>query len=426
MADDKQTMRVKRAHLTMMKHKDTALYSGVMLMGKTEVVDGQFTAYTDGVNKRYSRQFLETVNTEAKLRGLILHENLHIALKQVMHGKAMFKENPKLANVAADLVVNDVIKNITSTVKNDELLVELPDGALYDPEFHNWSMRDIYRHLRKENPEPEKGKGDGQSDGQSGDGNGGQDNDPQGGSTSSKKVVINGQERDAEFDEHDFDGQMEADPEEVKKMHEAVDKALREGGILAGRLGGDIPKVIGELLEPKVDWREALREFVTSATRGKDELTWRRLNKRHIVNDFYLPTDVQDSVGEIVVAMDTSGSIGHQLTKFVAELASICETCQPEKVRVLWWDYDVHGEQVFEDNYTNLVHMLKPQGGGGTRVTSVSEYINKHRLEPDCVIVLTDGFVEGDVRWEVSSPTLWVITDYDFKPKAGKVVMLKD
>lgn len=406
-ASDKQEMRVKRAHLTMMKHPDTALYSGVMLMGKTEVVDGSFTAYTDGVNKRYCRAFLQSVDTEAKLRGLILHENLHIALKQVMHGKAMFKENPKLANVAADLVVNDVIKNITSKI-NDELLVDLPDGALYDPKFHNWSMAEIFRHLRKEN-EDNKSGGRGSGDG-SGD-----------------KVIVNGQQCDAEFDEHDFQDAVDADPQEAKELHDAVDRALREGGILAGRLGGNVPRVIGELLEAKLDWREVLRDFVQSSIKGKNELTWRRLNKRHMVNDFYLPSDEQETVGEIVVAIDTSGSImGEQLTAFISELASICEACQPDKVRVIWWDHSVHGEQVFEGNYTNLAHMLKPQGGGGTRVSSVSEYLVKNRITPECVVVLTDGYVEDDIKWDTTAPTLWVYTHRNFKPSVGKVVKLED
>ena len=78
---DKQETRIKRAHIALMKHPETALYSGVMLMGTTEVVDANFTAYTDGVNKKYSRAFLESITDESKCRGLVLHENLHVATK---------------------------------------------------------------------------------------------------------------------------------------------------------------------------------------------------------------------------------------------------------------------------------------------------------------------------------------------------------
>jgi hypothetical protein len=158
---------VKKAHIALMKHPETALYSGVMLMGKSEVVDeGCPTAYTDGVNKVYGRKFLETVDTEPKVRGLVLHENLHVALKQLPRGKDMFDENRKLANIAADLVVNNIIEDIKGTVNgSSERIVALPDGAVYDPMFQNWSMREIYNYLKKNCKGGKKGKG-GQQGGQ--------------------------------------------------------------------------------------------------------------------------------------------------------------------------------------------------------------------------------------------------------------------
>ena len=140
-----QETAIKRAHVALMKHPETALYSGVILMGESSVVDEKFTAYTDGLNKRYSRWFLDKIDKESKKRGLVLHENLHIALKQTIFGKAMFNENPKMANLAADFVVNDVIENIKGTIGgSSERIVELPDGAVYDEMFHDWSMLQVF------------------------------------------------------------------------------------------------------------------------------------------------------------------------------------------------------------------------------------------------------------------------------------------
>jgi predicted metal-dependent peptidase len=83
----------------------------------------------------------------------------------------------------------------------------------------------------------------------------------------------------------------------------------------------------------------------------------------------------------------------------------------------------VHAEQVFTDNYSNLATMLKPVGGGGTNVSSVAEYITDKKLTADCVIVFTDGYVEGDVKWDISTPTLWMITaNRRFNPPTGKTV----
>jgi predicted metal-dependent peptidase len=432
---DKQESRIKRAHIMLMKHQQTALYSGVMLMGNTEVVDGSFSAYTDGVNKKYCRQFVENIKEDSKLRGLVLHENLHVALKQLPRGRDMWKEDAKLANVAADLVVNDIIVNITGCVdKTTERIVELPDGGLHDAKYSNWSMREIYEDLKKQNPQRKKpkpqdggtpcpkgsGQGDGDSKPQGGEPQNGQDDD---------KINVNGKQydlSDPRLDEHDMAGTQELSADEIKELDGKIDRALREGGILAGRVGGNIPRSISDLLQPQIDWREELAQFVTSATKGSDEFTWRKMNKRQMANDIYMPSVENEAVGEVVVAIDTSGSIGsEEITEFATELVAICNACSPEQVRVLWWDTKVHGEQMFtEKDYGNLAGLLKPLGGGGTHVSSVSEYIVKNGIRAECVLVFTDGYVESNIKWGITSPTLWMIThNRGFTPPVGKSVM---
>lgn len=438
-----QETLLKRAHIALIKHPQTTLFTGVILMGKNEIEDdpnSTFTAYTNGVDKRYSRTFLATIKTEAQRRGLVLHENLHIALKHMIRGMHMMKENPKLAGVAADLVVNDIIYQTEGTIQgSDERIVMLPDGAIHDPMFRGWSMREIYEYLKKTNEE-DKPKGKPCEDGEKPDDDGdeGQDegsNDPPPRGTEDKPkpgtVIVNGKEYPLDqADEHDISDTQEMTGEELKELDQDIDKAIREGGIVAGRMGVDMPRAITEMLAPVVDWKEALRDFITSSVKGKDEFSWRRLNKRQLANDIYLPGVDDETLSEVVVAIDTSGSIGgEELALFAKELASICEAASPDKVRVLWWDTMVHGEQVFIHNYSNIEKMLKPQGGGGTRAGCVSEYINKNMIIADCVIVFTDGYLETNVTWNVPSPTLWLITKRnDFTPPAGgrKVMVRKD
>lgn len=385
-----QETRLKKAHIALMKHPETALYSGVMLMGKSSVEDEKFTAYTDGVNKRYSREFISKLS-DAELRGLVLHENLHVALKHIQRFKKEFKAEPMLVNASADYVVNDIILTL-----NDRNFLDLPQDRLYDPKYHNWSVREVYEDLKKER----------------------KDNNSSQGGTQYKTL-----------DDHDFEASKDMTEAEAKELSAKIDKALREGGILAGRMGAKVPRTIQDLLEPKVDWREVLREFVTSATRGSDEYTWHRFNKRLMANDIYMPSMENESIGELVVAIDTSGSIdGVVLTEFASELSSICNVCMPSKVRVLWWDTEVHGEQVFSpEDYGNLKDILKPQGGGGTMVSSVSDYINIKKVNSEAVIVFTDGYLEQDIKWNISAPTLWLITQAkDFTPPSGKVVKKND
>lgn len=383
-----EEMRIKKAHISLMKHPETALYSGVMMMGTTEVIDEDITAYTDGVNKRYGRKFLqEMCKDQLEVNGLVLHENLHIVFRQLIHNLDLFKEDRKRANKAADYVVNAVIHNL-----KDKSLAKLPEGGCYDPKYDNMNMREVYRLLKEEE---ENGGGSGSESG--------------GG--------------DYQFDDHDTDQKLT--PEQMKEVDARIDRALREGALLAGRLGVEIPRGITEILEAKVDWRDALRDFVTASCKGKDEFTWRKFNRRLLPNDMYLPSVESETIGEVVVAIDTSGSIDQaQINEFAGELKAICEAVEPEAVRVLWWDTKVHGEQKFlPQDYDRMGSLLKPKGGGGTCVSCVSEYINKQLIKAECVIVFTDGYVENNVKWELSMPSLWLVTHRkDWTPPVGKVV----
>jgi len=397
-----EEQRIKKGHIALMKHPETALWGGVMMMGATEVVDEAITAYTDGINKKYGRTFLQTIcPTQAEVNGLILHENLHIGLRHHLHGADMFKEDGDKANKAADYVVNDMIMEIS---KKYPELVQLPKGGLYDPQYHNMSMREIYKLLKSK-----KGGGGGggkpDKEGEKGSGSGG---------------------GEYEFDKHDFGKPMTQ--EEAKEMDGKIDRAIREGALLAGRLGIDLPRSVTDLLNPVIDWKKELADFVTSSCKGKDEYTWRKFNRRLISNDIYLPTVENETIGEVVVAIDTSGSIGQeQLNEFASELVSICEAVSPDAVRVLWWDTKVHGEQLFTDNYDQIGSMLKPLGGGGTRVSSVAEYINKKKINAECVLVFTDGFLESDVVWNISAPTLWMVTENrNWTPPTGKKVFMEN
>ena len=179
------------------------------------------------------------------------------------------------------------------------------EGGCYDPKYHNMNMREVYRLLKQEQEQQPQG-----GDGQEGDGDGN-------GSGSGEY----------QFDEHDVDGAVPEGGDAVeiaKEIDMRVDRALREGALLAGRLGIDLPRAITEILDPQVNWRHELADFVTASCRGNDEYTWRKFNRRQIANDIYLPTVEDETIGEVVVPIDTSGSIGQeQLNEFAGELVSI-------------------------------------------------------------------------------------------------------
>jgi len=385
--------RLEKIHVSLMRDKRTALFSGIMLMGKSEVVDDCPTAKTDGLNKYYGREYISKL-TDAELRALVLHENIHVALKHILRFKPLMEKGEgELVNIACDYVDNDIIVSM-----NDESFLKLPKGGLYEEKYHDWSVNDVLKDLRnmkQESPQQfQQQVGDGQS-----------------------------------LDEHDFENAQGGESVESAEKHEKlVEEGMRQGGILAGKLGGTIPRSVTDMLAPKIDWKDVLRDFIQSSMKGKDEYTWRRFNKRQMVNDIYLPSVEDEAVGELVVALDVSGSVGENvLNHFASELSAICVNTQPEKIRVLWWDTKVSSEQVFDSkHYEYIKDLLKATGGGGTRPECIDKYLIDKKIKAEALIVLTDGYFDKP-KWQSTIPSLWVCTERDDKiPDNAKTVRYED
>jgi predicted metal-dependent peptidase len=147
----KQSERLKKSHIFLMKHPKIMALSGIIIMGTSEVRANIPTAYTDGVNKKYGAGFMAKC-TDPQLNGLVMHENGHVFFRHVTHHKRLFRENPKLTNIAADFVVNDMI------VLYEDKDIELPPGALWNPMFRNWSVTQVYDYLKKRKDELERMK----------------------------------------------------------------------------------------------------------------------------------------------------------------------------------------------------------------------------------------------------------------------------
>jgi predicted metal-dependent peptidase len=376
--------RVQKAHVWLMKHPKYCLYSGVLMIGKTEVKDeGCPTAYTDGRNTAYGRKFVDKLS-ESDLKGLILHENLHKAFRHTTVWKHLYKEQAQLANMACDYVINLMIVDADDGANE----VTLPEGGLLDEKYRGMDAGTVYRMLKE--------------DAESGGGGG------EGG-----------------FDEHGWESAEGMSPEEKEQLARDVDQALRQGAILAGKMKGNVPREIGDVLTPKVDWREALREFITSFCVDKDESTWRRPSRRWIGDDVYMPSLIGESVGRVVVAIDMSGSIGSdEVSQFLGEVRDICDRVKPEGIDLLYWDTDVCQHEKYEqDQLDNLLGSTKPRGGGGTNPQCIVDYMSEKKIKAECAIVLTDGYVPNwGNGW--SCPTLWGITT-DEVSGVGKTVHMQ-
>jgi predicted metal-dependent peptidase len=212
---------------------------------------------------------------------------------------------------------------------------------------------------------------------------------------------------------------------EKGKLAKDIDDALRQGKLLAGKLKGNIPREIADALAPKVNWREAMREFITSFCQEKDEATWRRPSRRWIGQDIYMPSLIGESVGRLAVCIDMSGSIGvAEVGQFLGEVKAICETVRPEGIDLLYWDTEVcRHEKYDQDQLDMLLASTKPAGGGGTDPQCIVDYLRANKMKPECAVILTDGYV-GSWGSGWPCPTLWGITTKDIVSAVGKSVSI--
>src|SRR5208282_3639965 len=158
-----------------------------------------------------------------------------------------------------------------------------------------------------------------------------------------------------------------------------------------GKLPGALKRYAEEFLEPKVKWQEILRTTVVTAA-NRDTSTWARPHRRRLAQQrMYLPRSAAYGCDRIVVAVDTSGSIGpKELNTFFSELADILRTCHPEVVDVLGVDAAVasHVEVTGDTDITQ--DPPEVGGGGGTDFRPAFNWVAEHDVMPACFIYFTD------------------------------------
>jgi predicted metal-dependent peptidase len=377
--------RLQKAKITLMRNEKFALFSGILMVGRTSVDDNIPTACTNGRDEKYGREFIKKLK-DPELAFVVMHEGMHKAYRHLTTWKKLHDENSRLANAACDYVINLQLRDIDP----EERIIAMPkyrEGehkgkvmGLIDEKYRGMNAKQVFDLLKQEYGGDDGGEG--------GEG----------------------------FDDHDWEGAKELSEEDKKKLERDIDQAIRQGLMaqqkIAGKGTGGISRELEELLQPKIDWREVLREFVKSTCRARDTSSWRRPNRRYLSTDTYMPSMIGQRVGHLVIAIDTSGSIGNaELAEFLSEVKGIAEEVNPEKVDLLYWGSSVEKhEEYSESDVPNIVSSTKPVGGGGTSPSCISTYIAEKKIEPECIIVLTDGHVGDDWGSDWAAPLLWVIT----------------
>lgn len=339
------------------------------------------TAGTDGKHLYYNPKFFEQL-TMAETIGVLAHEVMHNALG---HGWRRGTRNSVKWNIAGDYAINSILT---------EAKLALPQGALIDAKYNGKSTEEIYNLLPEDEQQQsksgnEKGKGTGDS----------QFQDPGNCGISLEPLTT----------------------EEAKELESewkvAIVQAAQTAKKIKGTLPGQLKRLIDETVEPSIPWYVLLRDFVEMTARN--DYNWVRPNRRYLSSGFALPSMISEELPEVVVAVDTSGSIcSKTLARFSAEASAVL-AAYDTKIRIIYCDARVQG--VVEYTRTDLPFALEPKGGGGTDFRPVFDYTEKEGIMPSCLIYLTDMYGRFPSK-EPNYPVMWVSTTKGQKAPFGKTI----
>ena len=397
---DKEERRLSKIKIGIMRNPKFALWSGLMTVGKTAIADDIPTACTNGRDELYGRKFVQGLD-DKEFTFVVLHETLHKAYRHITTWRKLFEQDAQLCGIACDYVINIQLKDLDPM----ESFIAMPtkDGKPFgfvDEKYRGMNTKQVFDLLKKD-----KENGEGIfADGEGGEG----------------------------FDEHDWQGGKKLSDAEKEALAKEIDQAIRQGIIAhnktVGKGRGGLDRALEELVEPEVDWREVLREFVKATCNAKDVSSWRRVNRRYLSGDTYMPSMVGERVGHLVIGIDTSGSIqGKELSEFLAEVQAIATEVHPEKVDLIYWDTNVAGHEEYDiGNLPNIVSSTQPKGGGGTDPTCMIEYMKEKDIKPEAIIMLTDGYIDN---WgnDWNAPILWtIVRNKKATAPCGKTIHIRE
>lgn len=396
--------------------------------------------WTDGETLGYNPAALAHRDEEA-IAAMLAHEILHLACEHHLRRKG---RDATLWNKACDLAINGLLV---------EAGFRLPAGYAFDPAHAGSPAEAIYAVLAGRHEERRGGGGAGESkteaspaDTAPGGGGGdtpfaGRARDPQAAPPGADLSDAKKQRQSAAGDKAaeqqnsqnrtDLPGEVRDHPElagddsERKrqelaaKVRQDVNQSLRAASDM-GRLPAALARRLGEPARPRLDWATLLRRFILA--RAISDYSWSPPNRRHIHMDLYLPSPRSMILGDVALAIDTSGSVDERLFRaFCSELSAILEACD---TRLLVYFCDAAAGEALVMVRNDPPPALAPKGGGGTDYRPVFAKVEADGLTPACLIYLTD--LECD-RYpaEPPYPVLWAVPGTArSRPPFGEVLHL--
>ena len=339
------------------------------------------TAATDGRNFYYNSRFIKMLKPK-EIEFLFGHEVLHCVYD---HFGRRGSRDPQIWNIANDFCVNsDLVEHHVG-----ELITTVP--ALYDKKYKGMSSEEVYEDLMK----------------------------------NAKKISMEDlidkmidEHMDGEGDPADGgDGDQEGKgrpkltPEERQQIRDEIKEAMLAAAATvdgAGNIPAGVKRLIQDMTEPKMNWRELLRMQLESTI--KSDYTWMRASRKGWHMDAVMPGMKLDPMIDIAVALDASGSISTTMLKdFLGEIQGIMDSFPAYRIHVITFDTDAYNPAQYDSDNLEDICDYEVTGGGGTDFDCIFKYLKDNEIEPKRLVVFTDGLPFGSWGDENYADTVWIL-----------------
>ena len=348
------------------------------------------TAATDGRHFYYNSRFVMMLRPR-EVEFLFGHEVLHVVYD---HFGRRGDRDPQLWNIANDYCVNADLKKH----KVGEMITTVE--CLYDPKYENLASEEVYDdlyenaekiniddlidqmlddHIDEDDTDPNGTGSSGQSGG-----------DSQDGEKSTKRPILT--------------------PEERQQIRDEVKEAVLNASQTcdASNLPLGIKRMIQNLTEPKMNWRELLRMQLQSTI--KSDYTWLRNSRKGWHVDAVMPGMNNSDMIDIAIAMDMSGSIlDEQGRDFLSEVKGIMESFDSFRIHLFTFDTEVYNPMQYDSDNLQEIAEYELNGGGGTEFTAIFNHLKEEDIVPERLVVFTDGYPWGSWGDENYCDTVWIV-----------------
>ena len=337
------------------------------------------TAATDGRHLYFNTQFFNAMDNK-EIEFVIAHEILHCVYEHMLRRE---DRDPKLYNIAADYVVNNLL--VRDRIGAKPKIVDCFQDFKYD----KWTSEEVYEELFK---------------------NAKKIDISQLGELLDEHIDWDSEDGDKDGDKDGKGGRPRLSKEDLRQIRDEIKEAMIQAAQSAGagNTPGEIQRMIKELTEPKMNWRQLLRQQIQSTIRN--DYSFARPSRKGWHTGAILPGMNFDQTIDICVSIDMSGSISNeQGSDFLGDIKGIMDEFKDYNIKVWCFDTKVYNEDDFSADNGRDIGEYQVMGGGGTDFDCNWSYMKKHDIQPKKFIMFTDGYPFGSWGDESYCDTIFII-----------------